>query len=186
MRPSLALALTALAACATTGPAAPAIGQHAMRGTPRGAAWPDPVPPKQAGAPLVGYGDSLGRVVGAPRGRVVVTAVCDIVILEPIDFWPNTAQLAASAQPMLEAIAASFQRIHSDGQRLEVAIVGHAEAGERDPRALAFARARTIAAALTGRGVTPGMPFVLDATVDARGERRGRRVDFLILERQSD
>ncbi len=119
---------------------------------------------------------------GCPdRGRLVVTSH-QVIITERIYFGAGLAVPAASAAPVLDAVAAVLK---GRPELRAVALAGHAAAGESDPWGLSARRAAAVRAALLDRGVTQQLelrPFG-DSQPLGRGAAIDQRVELEILDR---
>lgn len=177
MRPRLAAMLCALVGGCAVSPGPPAISHRPTTPIAPGPAW-TPAPPARARPPEVDTGRGLAQAIALPRRKVVVTVTCGLTILEPIRFQPASTELTPPLLAAVDQVAKTIVRLQAD-QTLAFEIVGHADAAERDPRGLALARARTIAAALHARGVRDIEGVRGVATASGADDR----VDFLIVRR---
>jgi outer membrane protein OmpA-like peptidoglycan-associated protein len=127
--------------------------------------------------------NGLEDIDGCPdRGRVMVTS-SQIVIMDRIYFGSGQALPAATAAPVLDAVAAVLR---GNPEITAVAVAGHAAAGEADPWGLSARRAAAVRAALLERGVQQTleirpfgdtMPLGRDAAHDQRVELEVRDRD---------
>ena len=122
---------------------------------------------------------------GCPdRGRVIVTSA-RVEIMDRIYFGAGLTTPAATAAPLLDAIAAALIG-NPDIRTVEIA--GHAAVGEDEPWGLSAKRAAAVRAALADRGVRQTLtvrPFGDTHPVD-RTPGPNRRVEFQIVERDAD
>lgn len=177
MRPPLVAMLCALVGGCAVSPGPSTVAHRPAIPIAPGPAWTPPPPPPRARPPEVDTGRGLAQAIALPRGKVVVTVACGLTILDPIRFQPASTQLTPPLIAAVDQVARTIVRLQAD-QTIAFEIVGHADTAERDPRGLALARARTIAAALHARGVRDieGVRGVAATGADGR-------VDFLIVRR---
>lgn len=128
-------------------------------------------------------------VVGG-GGHMVVTDT-DIEILDIVRFQPGTAVLAGSAEPILDAVAATLQGSPSI---LLVEVQSHTTEPSSDAQNLQLSqlRADAVRTRLIAKGVAParlvaqgyGTTQPLDRSLTAAARAKNDRIAFLILKRQ--
>lgn len=124
---------------------------------------------------------------GCPdEGEVHVYSCPGPVVYERIAFDAGRDDVPPAAAAVLDAIAATLE---ANPSIVELALVGHAAAGERAPEALGQRRAEAVRAALLRRGVAPerlrafssGARDPLDPTRRALAAQNNRRVALHVL-----
>ena len=124
---------------------------------------------------------------GCPDRAIIQILGSRIQIVEHVYFDKNSAAIPASAQPLLDAVAAVL-RDYPHIELLEVE--GHAAMEERGATRLASRRAEAVRQALLARGVAPsrlraqgyGTTRPLDTNATPRGRERNRRAQFRIVQ----
>src|SRR5262249_43383561 len=118
---------------------------------PGGGATLHEAPPRDAGAPA----PAIDAAAPADaRGKIIITTSDECgLVLDQVYFERNATGLRANQRWVLDATAEMFRCFLRTGDITRWQVIGNADATERDPEALALARARTVANALIARGV---------------------------------
>ena len=123
------------------------------------------------------------------KGRVVVTdTTCEI--LGPINFAANDAHLTVQHRKLIHAVA---QTLLGNPSISLIEIEGFADRAETNPDKLGLARATSVMLALEAEGVPQyrlqvgslGATQPLDKSPRASAQVKNRRIEFLILRRES-
>jgi outer membrane protein OmpA-like peptidoglycan-associated protein len=125
---------------------------------------------------------------GCPDRGLVIVSSSEIAILEAIYFGRDSDQILASAEPILDAIAATLA---GNAEVVRVELGGHAGEDETDPWGLSGRRAAAVRKALIARGVAAarlelvpyGATRLIDRGTTEAARARNRRTDFEIAER---
>src|SRR5262245_38693387 len=120
-----------------------------------------------------------------PRGRIVVTET-ETTILDVVEFIPDTATLRATAQPTLDAVAATL----SGNPSIELVEVQSHTRGTGDNAAnlaLSEQRAAVVVTYLVDAGVSPSrlvaQGYGDTQPIDRAASAKNERISFMILKR---